>query len=260
MNDTSSDAVRERLQNLGFSVNHIPEEHGEKRPDLLAEKDGVRMYVEVKTREVDNAYRSKLEAVPCGATQKVLTPLNKHNSLSSDIKHASKQLEAVSLPDDFRLLWYRAHNKLFVQGMTAQLCATLLGVRMLAVMSDGKKRLGACMYAGQADFYRFKAIDGAILEEDDGNIVLFLNAFSPRADAFKHSHLALQVADSIVSEAFAQDREDWFILSGDAPRSDDEAILRRLCKFYPDTEFVEFVEYNAGTIMTTIDGSLRRDA
>ena len=102
------------------------------------------------------------------------------------MKQACRQLAAVAGPDDLRLLWFRAEDGPFVHGTRDQIGATLLGIRMVLVESAGRKRERACIYAGHADFHRFRDIDGMMIEVG-GPVILILNQFSPRAPVFAAS-------------------------------------------------------------------------
>ena len=132
------------------------------------------MYVGVKSRSVDRAIRGRMEAVRIGETDAILTDLDKHNSISAEVKHASRQLRAAASAQDFRLLWYRADNGLFVNDTKEQIGSTLYGMRMvLAESQPFGPRPWHCAYAGHADFYRFPEIDGVMVEVDR-LITLFL--------------------------------------------------------------------------------------
>jgi hypothetical protein len=72
-----------------------------------------------------------MEAVRIGETTEILTDLDKHNSISAEVKHASRQLDAVASEQDFRLLWYRADRGPFVSNTKEQIGSTLYGMRMV---------------------------------------------------------------------------------------------------------------------------------
>ncbi len=113
------------------------------------------MYVEVKSRSEDRALRGRMEAVRIGETDAILTNLDKHNSISAEVKHASRQLHAAASAQDFRLLWYRADNVLFVNDTKEQISSTLYGMRMvLAESQPFGPRPWHCAYAGHADASR----------------------------------------------------------------------------------------------------------
>lgn len=216
VNDPNRDAVQARLEALGFEVLSIPET-SRRQPDLAARSEGATMYVEVKTRSEDRVLRGRMEAVRIGETAAILTDLDKHNSISAEVEHASSQLRAAASAQDFRLLWYRADNGPFVNDTKEQIGSTLYGMRMmLAEFQPFGCRPWYCAYAGHADFYRFPEIDGVIVEVD-GLITLFLNPFSPRREAFASSRITRLVQDSVfdVDQAVAQGK--LFAADGDAP-------------------------------------------
>ena len=83
MQDPDREAVKARLNALGFTVDTIDEDGSAKRPDLVATKDGSRMFVEVKARVEDAALRAAMESVALGSTEVVLASLDKRNSVSA---------------------------------------------------------------------------------------------------------------------------------------------------------------------------------
>lgn len=215
------------------------------------------MYVEVKTRSKDRVLRASMEAVPIGGAVEILTDLDKHNSLSAEIKHASSQLSSAASPDDFRLLWYRVNKGPFVHDTKKQIGSTLYGMRMVLAESPGHEiRPWHCAYAGYADFFRFQDIDGTMVEED-GLIALFLNPFSPRRGAFASSRIARVLgADDAVFDVEREIAEGkLFAADGDAPRRNDVDLLAHLTAKYPGVKFIRFLRHCAVTIMTTTDGS-----
>ncbi|MGH8072090.1 MAG: hypothetical protein ACRERE_44035 [Candidatus Entotheonellia bacterium] len=252
MRDPDREAVQARLEALGFTVDVISEEDDANRPDLVAIKEGVRMFVEVKARVEDSALRANMESVRAGSTEIVLNSLDKRNSLSSRIKQACRQLTAVAGPDDFRLLWFRAEDGPFVHGTRDQIGATLLGIRMVLVESAGRKRERACVYAGHADFHRFRDIDGTMIEVGEP-IILILNQFSPRAPAFAASPICKIVGSAVFDVTKAPQNDPFYVVDGEVDRKSDDALLRLLRDKYPEDSFISFLEHHAGTVITTID-------
>jgi Holliday junction resolvase-like predicted endonuclease len=251
--------VLARLKALGFEVQSIPETSTSPQPDLVAQSEGVTMFVEVKTRSEGRVLRNDMEAVRIGEEVEIWTDLDKHNSISAEVEHASRQLHAVAQEHDLRLLWYRADPGPFVSNTKEQIGSTLYGMRtVLADHPLHARRPWYCAYAGHADFFRFREIDGVMVEVA-GLISLFLNPFSPRGDAFATSRIARVVAAD--DAVFDIQREiaagKLFAAGGDAPRRDDAALLRHLASRYPETTFVRFLPGVGVTSMTTIDGSER---
>lgn len=258
MLDRDSRAVMEQLEHRGFTVAHVPEVENEKRPDLLATSDGTRMFVEVKARVHDATLQAEMEAVPVGATRAVLTPLEKHNSMSADVKDANDQLGAIALAGDYRLLWFRADNDLFVHGAREQIVSTLLGFRVVECARGGHRRQSYCAYAGFADFYRFVEIDGAIIEKD-AVLTLVLNQFSRRYAGFACSHLSKSLdRAAIVDVERAAQEGDCYVVDGPVNRRDDEEVLEFLRAKYARDTFFRFAAPSAGTWVTAIDARSKR--
>jgi hypothetical protein len=253
MRDQDSDDIKKLLEHLGFTVHSVPEATTEKRPDLVATSGGSRMFVEVKTRVQDSKLRADMEAVPVGETKPILTPLEKHPTLSAEIKDANEQLRTMAAANDYRLLWFRASNDLFVHGARDQIISTLLGIRVVDATRDGNRRPVRCAYAGFADFYRFREIDGTIVEK--GNLLtLILNRFSERYAAFKGSHICKVLPSTVIVDVAQADQDgDCYVVDGSVNRYDDEAVLAFLRAKYPQDSFHEFLSHNAGTTVTVID-------
>lgn len=252
MRDPERQRVGKRLEALGFQVDDVAEDSKRKQPDLRASKDGIAMFVEVKTRTEDTELRAGMESVGIGATESILVSLAKHNSLSSQVEKANAQLGAAASADDLRLLWFRADNGLFVQDASEQIGATLLGIRIVNAERNGVRRVRPCIYAGYADFVRCHAIDGAILDVDDA-LMLLPNQFSPRQDAFACSPI-YQAITPAVFDVRQSDREDiCYVIDSDVDRKDSDALLTFLRNKYPADEFLSFQPYCAGTTVTTID-------
>ncbi len=259
MKDPNRDAVRARLEALGFAVRCIAETSTSLQPDLVAQDEDAMMYVEVKTRTEDRVLRGKMEAVGIGETVDIQTKLDKHNSISAGVEHASRQLSTAASSHDFRLLWYRADVGLFVSNTKEQIGSTLFGMRMvLAERPPFEPRSWHCAYAGYSDFVRFPEIDGVIVEVD-GLISIFLNPFSPRSKEFAVSRIVriLGADDAVfdIQRAIADNK--LFAADGDAPRCNDSQLLEHLKCKYPDTNFIRFISSVSITTVTTIDGSAR---
>ncbi len=247
------EAIKKRLEALSFGVERIPEDPKLSTPDLRATKDAEVYYFEVKTRTLDAELRSKMESVGIGKTESMLISLDKQNWLSGDIKKAEEQLQSLAAPTDFRVLWYRVDSSPFVQDAREQLVSTLLGIRMVIEQRNGEERVHRCVYAGHADYWRYKDIDGSIVEVD-GLLNLIPNEFSPRREAFSRSALFGILREAAVDIQRLEENNLCYIVEPSVDRKDDAAILASLRTKYPGHEFQAFVPAVAGTTVTTIDG------
>lgn len=254
---SDEDAVKKRLEALNFTVERIQEDPKLSKPDLHATKDAEVYYFEVKTRKLHAELRLKMESVGIGKTDSMLVPLDKQNWLSRDIKKAREQLINLAAPTDFRVLWYRADSSPFVQGAREQLVATLLGIRMVFGQSNGEKRIRPCVYADFSDYWRYKDIDGSIVELD-GLLNLIPNELSPRREAFSRSALFGILREAAVDIQRLEESDLCYIVEPNMDRKDDAAVLASLRTKYPGHEFQRFGPAVAGTTVTTIDGSENR--
>lgn len=254
MTEGEEEAVKKRLEALDFKVDRIPEDPKLPMPDLRAAKGDEVFYVEVKTRELDSDLRAKMESVAIGETKSMLVSLDKQNWLSRDVKKASEQLESLASPTDFRVLWYRADSNPFLQDAKEQLGSTLLGIRMVFGQCNGEKRVRPCIYAGFSDYWRYRNIDGTIVEVDD-DLNLIPNEFSPRCDSFSRSAIFEILRDAAVDIQKLERDDLCYVVEPKVDRRDEAAILASLRKKYPGHEFKAFGPAVAGTTVTTIDGS-----
>jgi|GEM_PF-3350313 len=246
MRDRNVELVERRLKALGFDVTVVNVSPEERRPDLRTSKDGMIMFVEVKTRVTNHALRRRMESVAVGDMQSFLVPLDKKNFLSNYVKKANAQLGAAASPADFRLLWFREDNDLFVHDFREQIGTTLLGMRMVAVLRDGGSERFPCFYAAPADFFRYREIDGAMVEQVDGALTLFLNQFSPREAAFASSPICQAIAPAIVDVRDGDRLGQWYVIDSDVDRKDDDALLSFLRKKYQAVDFLQFTPYASG--------------
>lgn len=258
MRDADRDIVIQRLKNLGFDAEPI-EETVDERPDLVARKSGTTMYVEVKSRVEDAHLRAAMESVRVGETKQILSSLDKDNSVSKHVKKANGQLAELARRGDFRLLWFRTEQTLFAHNAHLQACATLLGVRTVLVEIAGTMVQRDCLYAGHADFFRYRDIDGAMIEvtgpgmEGAGPAFLVLNEFSPRAGAFTESPIVEAFSDAVFDATRPPQSAPFYVMSGSADRRDDVAVLSALQEKYAGHRFIRFLESHSGTVLTTID-------
>ena len=258
MHDPNRELVRKRLEALGFKVDLVPEVPNKKRPDLVASKDNSTMFVEVKARVEDTELRANMESVGIGVTRSILISLDKHNALSTDVEKANTQLGAGAAPDDFRLLWFRVDNGPFVHDAREQVGATLLGIRMVFTEYNAERRARPCVYAGYADFFRCREIDGAMIEVDS-ELTLILNQFSQRREAFACSPICAAVSPAIVDVQRNTPEDLYYVIDdSDVNRKDEDALLAFLRTKYPMDTFLHFAPHCAGTTVTTIDARLKR--
>jgi len=255
MRDHDQEHVCDMLQRLGFVVEQLTVST-DKRPDLLAQRDGERLFVEVKSRRLDASLRKAMESVRPGDQQTIETTLEKHNTLSAEITGAVVQLEALAGADDYRLLWYRADLGPFVHGVFEQITSTLLGTRCVRTASGTLRK---CAYAGFGDFYRCASLDGVMIEVDEG-INLLPNHFSPRCNRFAKSAMWASLPSRCVLDVLeASTKGGWLIVEGPVDRRDDAALLAHLQHKYPAAEIVGFEVTVATTHVTTIDAQATLD-
>lgn len=118
---------------------------------------------------------------------------------------------------------------------------------------NGEKRVRPCVYAGFADYWRYKDIDGSIVEVDR-LLNLIPNEFSPRREAFFQSALFRILHETAVDIQKLEENDLCYIIEHSVDRKDDAALLASLRTKYPGHEFRAFGPAVAGTTVTTIDG------
>lgn len=154
--DIDTPLVQEFLEASGFIARRIPEtdKKGERTPDLLVEDGTERYLIEVKGKDVDQAFEDLLNS-PLGTS----LSLHKNNSISKKIKDADEQLELYSQrkENDFRLLWFPVFRTLNEQIVFDKVRSVIYGLLSLEGYTKEKEYFSKeCYFFTYNDFYRYK--------------------------------------------------------------------------------------------------------
>jgi hypothetical protein len=89
---------------------------------------------------------------------------------------------------------------------------------------NGEKRIRPCVYAGFFDYWRYRDIDGSIVEVD-GLLNLIPNELSPRHEAFSKSALFEILREAAVDIQGLERNDLCYIVELNVDRRDDTACL-----------------------------------
>ena len=156
------------------------------------------------------------------------------------------------------MLWFRADPGLGISHADVKMVTTLFGRRYVNVRGpDGIITTAPCYLAGYADFYRYPAIDLAVVEDPEDRAQLLVNPYSCRLDDVRASRLFAFTAGNnphaIIDLHRLETPASGYVLWGDFPRKDEATVLAELKKRHPDRDFQLFD-------ITSSIGHIRMDA
>lgn len=258
MADLHRQVVRQKLEAIGYTIAEIPEGNGESA-DLAASGSDVGLVVEVKARRDDIERARKFHAGLAGRVVGSHSPMVHDDALSRVVHHAAKQISSSQERySGLGVLWFRVDPDLGISHAAEKMVITLLGRRYLNVRgSDGVIMTGRCYLAGYADFYRYPAIDLAVVEDPENNTQLLVNPYSRRLDDVRASRLFTFVAGerprAIIDLHHLETSANDYVLWGEFSRKAEATVLAELKKRYPDRDF-QFFD------VTSSIGHIRMDA
>ncbi len=258
MADPHRQVVRQKLEAIGYAISEIPEGLGPSA-DLAANGPDNGLVVEVKARRDDIERARQFRAGPPGRVLGSHSPVVHDDPLSDVIHHAAKQIGSSQKQySGLGVLWFRADPELGISHADAKMVTTLLGRRYVNVRGpDGIINTAPCYLAGYADFYRYPAIDLAVVEDSEDKAQLLVNPYSRRLDEVRASRLFAFTAHNKPREIIDLHRLETpasgYVLWGDFSRKDDATVLAELKKRHPDSDFQLF------DMMSSI-GHIRMDA
>lgn len=238
--DQQSSYVQKALESLGFKAEIIPEDQTKRQADLRITELPYATYIEVKSRLIDEKAKKVIEtAVPGGPVVSYSGEAGKQNYFSSLVQDASEQLAATAGQLDYRVLWFLANAIPEFVAADEQMRATLLGIRHVFCKRAGENKYLPCYYAGYADFYRYKDLDGAVIQNKEG-AVLLVNEFSPRVKGFKESSIYQCFAGKNAARlaSLEEEKGNGFLLDGNVDRKNEKQVLEYLRVKYPEVEFL----------------------
>jgi hypothetical protein len=252
--DRQSILVKKMLEDFGFQVDIIPEDKVKRQADLRAHKDGITTYVEVKSRLEDEKVNKVIEsAVPGGPVVTYLGEAGKRNKFSSIVKDANEQLNITATPNDYRVLWFVVTAVPECAAATEQMLGTILGTRQIFCKREKESLCRPCYYAGYADFERYRDIDGVVIQNGEGG-VLVVNEFSPRVEGFGKSPLYqhFKQRNAILEVSQEEKKGKAFTIREKIDRDEKEAILRCLRSKYPAWEFQAVTDFKTVGVFASI--------
>ena len=259
--DTQANYVKLILESLGFKSELIPQEQHQRRADIKVSDTSHATYIEVKSRLADETANKAIQsAIPGGPVVTYSGEAGKQNHFSSLVQEANLQLTATAGPLDYRVLWFLATAVPEFVAADEQMRATLFGIRHVFCKRAGENKYLPCYYAGYSDFYRYKDIDGAIIQNKEG-AVLLINEFSPRLNNFKESTLCKYFVQKNATRIPSQEeaKGNGYIVDGDVSRKDEKKVLEYLRKKYPGVEFLGLTDSKVAAAIVIPKNELPRD-
>lgn len=245
MADPHRQLVKEKLEQIGYSITEIPEGNGPSA-DLAANGQDVGLVVEVKARRDDIERARQFHAGPAGSVVGSHSPTVHDDPLSDLVHHAARQIASSQRRySGLGVLWFRAAPELGISHADEKMITTLVGRRYVNVRgSDGIIQPGVpCYLAAYADFYRYPAIDLAVVEDPEDKARLLVNPYSCRLSDGRASRLVTFVAGttpSAIIDLHHVAPPAGYVLWGDFSRKDEGPVLAELKKRYPDRDFQLF--------------------
>ena len=245
MVDAHRRVVRQKLEAIGYVIIEVPEGLGQSA-DLAASGPDKGLVVEVKARWDDIERARRFRAGPPGQVLESHSAVLHDDPLSDVVHHAAKRISSSQEHYcGLGVLWFRADPELGVSHAGAKMVTTLLGRRYVNVRgADGVISTVPCYLAGYADFYRYPAIDLAVVEDPEDKAQLLVNPYSRRLDEVRASRLFAFTAHNkpraIIDLHRLETPASGYVLWGDFSRKDDRTVLAELEKRYPDSDFQFF--------------------
>jgi len=237
--------VKEKLEQVGYAVTEIPEE-AEPSADLEASGDDIGLIVEVKARRDDIEQARQLLTCPAGRVIGSHEPIVHDDPLSDLVHHAEKQIVASQRRyPGLGMLWLRAVPDLGISHAAEKMLTTLLGKRYVNVRgADGIIQPAIpCYLAAYADFFRYPAIDLAVVEDPEDQGRLLINPYSRRLAEVRASRLFTFIRSSTpgaIIDPHHISPPAGYVLFGDFSRRDEATVLAELKRCYPDRDFQLF--------------------
>jgi hypothetical protein len=245
MPDPHKQLVKEKLEQVGYSVTEIPEEAASSA-DLAAAGDDIGLIVEVKARRDDIEHARQFLTGPAGRVIGSHEPIVHDDPLSDLVHHAEKQIVSSQRRyPGLGMLWLRAAPELGISHADEKMVTTLLGKRYVNVRgADGIIQPAIpCYLAAYADFFRYPAIDLAIVEDPEDHARLLVNPYSRRLADVRASRLFTVISNATPGAIIDVHRISppaGYVLFGDFPRRDEAVVLAELKGRYPDRDFQLF--------------------
>jgi len=194
----------ELLKNLGYAIEIIPtsDKEQKKEADFLITYKDIVAIVEAKLKEDDPKIANEKERkLVAGEVSIVEGKLGRNETHSGIINKATKQL--ISSGDkehDFKIISFIATGS-NVKTKADQFKDTIYGSTLIMESSDNGTTSKICYFFRNADFYRKKGIDAAVVSYIlNGEIItqLCLNPYSKKFEALRNSIFLEPFNDAVI--------------------------------------------------------------
>ncbi|EGQ9579744.1 hypothetical protein ACYVLC_003496 [Vibrio cholerae] len=178
---------KELLEWLGYDVVIIPTSDREekKEADFLISYGNETAIVEAKVKEdSEEVAKEKEEKLCAGEVAIVEGKLGRNETISGVIKHAKKQLRSSSDKDhDFKLISFIAIGSNTLT-KSDQFKDTIYGSTLIVDPSSGDTKV--CYFYRNADFFRHRIIDAAIIGYEQSSVITVYLALNPYSENYEH--------------------------------------------------------------------------
>jgi hypothetical protein len=255
----SDEVAYELLQNLGYAVEIIPTSDNEqkKEADFLICYENIVAIVEAKLKEDDpDIANEKEKKLVAGEVSIVEGKLGRNETHSGIINKATKQL--ISSGDkehDFKIISFIATGS-NVKTKADQFKDTIYGSTLIMESSNNGTTSKICYFFRNADFYRRKGIDAAIVSYIlNGKIItqLCLNPYSKKFDVLRSSIFLEPFNGAVIDPIELENQGLAYIPDDDIDRKPNDlhklspmynSILQHLTKKY-NTGFLVNVDFDS---------------
>ncbi|USH04847.1 hypothetical protein K6Q96_24410 [Grimontia kaedaensis] len=181
----SDEISKKLLEWLGYEVSIIPtSDHEEKKEaDFLISYGNETAIVEAKMKkDSEEIAKEKEEKLNAGDVAVVEGKLGRNETISGIIKEAKKQLRSSSDKEhDFKIISFIATGSNTLT-KSDQFKDTIYGSTLI-VDSNGNSKV--CYFYRNADFFRHKIIDAAIIGYEQSGVITVYLALNPYSENYK---------------------------------------------------------------------------
>lgn len=259
----SDDMSKSLLEELGFTVEKIPEKNDRKEADFLAKFGDDCFLIEAKIKsDSESEINNKEDALSRGDVFVSEASLGRDETISTIIRYASKQLRSSSISFDhkYKLVFIFCVD-INTKTKSDKVIDTLYGRTQIIEMNKQNPVPKPCYFFRHADLYRRKGdIDGVIVGyeyfQGRANFQLCLNTYSDNYSKLKSSLLSSKFGVALVDPIGEEKNQKAYIPDIDVPRSKlndcyltpfDNPMLHHLKEKY-GTELLMNIDFNSPEI------------
>jgi hypothetical protein len=227
----SEKEAQECLRLFGLEVCKI-KESSTQTPDFFVRCNNNTYLVELKEKFTDKEYlKSRDRILLQGNKFEEITAAGRKKSISNRIREACRQLNAIELEADFKIVWLYAkgHHPDF---QMYDFESTLFGREVLVDWGKEDGFSGFCYYYGHSDFFNNRNyLDGAIVTTSE-EMKLCMNTCSPKYELLKSSGLTKAFGYGVLDPVELEKKGLALIVDTEIDRNDEVSIMQHLARKY----------------------------